>query len=486
MMPSNQLFEQLKSKILRIENQKLLEKTYYEELSICLKSGQFESFRNLFNASVEFNIFMDIKRIPNRLIIISKLLLNCTDKISTGYQTSALGEIIDILRFCNEHNLLEKELTELERQELRHLKEDKLFMANLNDLFGKVSNSFILYVYAVMPKDLYNYFIKSPISYFPDHDGLMYFIKNIFFDQYTIYGLNIRYLSPVDNFINVFKKNFLFENDQFEKQRDQFPTTTKELLEFDVIYKYRTYYYDTEEEHEHREIKRHLVSPRNISKNLEKILDKDNYNFYSLSMVLLGGLGPQGLGFTYSTPKGEVIEICSDNRQNKAIIIKFKEFLKKQFIEKLQTELLKFSIKINTIERLIDFLVESLSKEELISYHKKEVILKKVKNFLVDDIDHRHIFKNEFHELIDKISDAISAILRPIKMIDQYKARMDLIVEGKLKSEDIAKLTSLKEKSHYDVLRERFFFQYIVNWFYDIYSNKEVKNGNKNKLELGI
>ncbi len=486
MMPSNQLFKQLKSKFLSIENQKLLEKTYYKELSICLKSGQFESFRLLFNASIEFNIFMDIKKIPNRFNIISKLLLNCTDKISTGYQTSALGEIVDILRFCNEHNLLEKELTELERQELKLLKEDKLFIANLNDLFGNISNSFILYVYMIMPRDLYNYFIKSPISYFPDHDGLMHFIKNIFFNQYTIYGLNIRYLSPIDNFINVFKKNFLFNNDPFEEQRNQFPTKAKDFLEFDVIYKYRTYYYDTEEEHEHREIKKHLVSPSNISKNLEKILDKDNYNFYSLSMVLLGGLGPQGLGFTYSTPKGEVIEICSDNRQNKAIIIKFKEFLKKKFIEKLQTELLKFSIKGNTIDRLIDFLVESLNKEELINYHKKEVIIKKVKNFLVDDIDHQLIFKNEFHELIDKISDAISAILRPIKMIDQYKARMNLIVEGKLKSEDIAKLTSLKEKSHYDVLRERFFFQYIVNWFYEIYRSKGIKNRAKNNMELGI
>jgi hypothetical protein len=64
-------------------------------------------------------------------------------------------------------------------------------------------------------------------------------------------------------------------------------------------------------------------------------------------------------------------------------------------------------------------------------------------------------------------------------MEDQFKTRMNLILKDEMKSEDIAKMTSLRQKSHYDVLRERFFFQYIVDWFYKIYI---VEKSNREKL----
>ena len=179
-MRTNQLFIEFKTELSKIKDKKKFEKAYYEKLRKCLKAGQFKAFELLFNASVEFNLFLDIKKIPNRLNIISKLLLNCIDKVSTGYHTSALGEIIDILRFCKKYHLFEKQLGVLEKKTLKNLKKDTLFLANLNDLFGKVSNSFILYIYNVIPQDLYNYFVTSPISFFPDRDELVHYIKNIF------------------------------------------------------------------------------------------------------------------------------------------------------------------------------------------------------------------------------------------------------------------------------------------------------------------
>ena len=473
-MPSNQLFENCMSRILNSKDRKQIEKEFYNGLSESLKLGQFKSFQKLIDNSIKFDIFIDVKKIPNRFDLISMLLLSCTERISEGYQTSALGDIIDALRFCNKFNLLEKELNEDDKKILESVKEDELFLSNLNDLFGKVSDSFILYIYKIMPQDLYDYFINNPLTYFPNRDGLMNYIKKIFFNQYTIYGLSIRYLSPIKRFIDDFNKNSLFYSNQINKRKGDIILKENKFIEFSVVYKYNLLYYDFDEEHEHREIKRHLVSPKNIFKNKDKILAKNNYNFYNLSMILMGGVGPQGLGFTYSTPKGEVIEICTDINQNKAIIIKFKEFLRNQFIEKLEKELQNYHIKANTIKKLIDYLLETLSKEEKINYQKKKSIISHIKNFLVEDGYHQNFNEIDFQDLIDKFSNAISAILRPIKMIDQYKARMNLIAEGKLKAEDMAKLTSLKGKSHYDVLRERFFFQYIIDWFYNIYSSEKL------------
>ncbi|MFX0038224.1 MAG: hypothetical protein ACFFB9_10720 [Promethearchaeota archaeon] len=465
-MVSNQLFIEFKLELLKIKDKKKLEKVYYDKLSKCLKAGKFKAFELLVDASVDFNIFIDANRITDRFNIISKLLLNCINKILTGYQTSALGEIIDILRLGNKYHLLEKEIDEEEKKFLENfINQNKQFLENLNDLFGKTSDSFILYVCNVMPQNLYNYLLNSSISFFEDIDGFIDYVKNVFFNQYTVYGLNIRNLIPKKNSINGKKISPLeyFFNELQQKQKENHDAV-KNFIEINIIYEDQIYYdQGVEEKYEIEKI--HLVSPSNILKYKDKIFDKNNYNFYNLSMVVLGGLGPQGLGFTYSTPKGEVIEICSDRRESEAIIIKYKQYLKRKFLIKLEKELNNYGIDENLKHRIVEFLSNVLNQKELINYYKKEKIIKRVKEFLEHIEDLQHDFKSELQELITKISEAISIILRRIELKDQFMTRINLVAEDKIKPEDVAKLTSLKGKSHYDVLSERFFFQNIVDWF---------------------
>jgi len=470
-MISNQLFIEFKSELLKIKDKKKLEKVYYEKLSKCLKSGKLKAFELLIDASSDFNIFLDINRISDRNETILKLLLNCINKISTGYQTSALGEMIEILKLSNKYGLLEKKINDSEKKFLNIFKKkNRLFLENLYDLFGKTSDSFILYVSRAMPRDLYNYFIKSSISLFQNYDQLMEYIKNNFFNQYTVYGLNVKNLIPKENSFDGEKLSPIesFFN-EIQKKQEENQNALNNFIEIKMVHKYDIYYYYTEEEHNQLVEKTHFISPKNILKFRSKILDKNNYNFYNLSMVLLGGLGPQGLGFTYSTPRGEIIEICSDQREAEAIIIKYKQYLKRKFLIKLEKELKNYRIDEKLKTKIIQFLSDVLNKKELINYYKKEKIIRKIKIFLEQIEDFQYNLKSEFQELIKRISAIISIILRRIELRDQFITRINLLSEDKIKPEDIAKLTSLKGKSHYDVLRERFFFQYIVDWLYELY-----------------
>jgi len=163
-------------------------------------------------------------------------------------------------------------------------------------------------------------------------------------------------------------------------------------------------------------------------------------------MVLLGGLGPEGLGFTYSTPRGEVIEICSDQKETEAIIIKFKLYLRNKFLAKLEKEMASFGIDTSIRNKIIAFLSEILNPEELIGFKDKDLILSRIKIFLNDIVELDKEHKLELQEIIKKIEISVSIILRQIKLKDQFMTRMDLVSKGKLKSEEIAKLT---EKIYY-------------------------------------
>ncbi len=438
-----------------------IEKNYYRALAKCLASKRFEDFRQLFNYSDKLEIFIDVKKIPFRFKIISDLHL-------IGIQAGQIGKIFEIIRFYNEFNLLDRNFSDEELELIENIKRDKLLLANLKDLFGKISNSLIFYSCKIIPHDLYllfkNYINASIFRddnfYSRNYYNLSFLLK--YFDGYYVYGLSVENLGSIDNFFKKFEKAYIIEKNKLKEEQG------KNILKRDL--KFIEFYFKN---------KKHLVSPKNLIKIKDKILAKDTYKFYSLSMVLLGGLGPQGHGFTYSTPKGEIVEICSDIRENDAIIIKYKQFLKQQFLVRLKKKLNKAPIDAKINHKIIKYLNEVLNPTELINYYKKDAIVKQIKRFLMEDQKFPINYQTEFQELIRNISNAITVILRKIKLDDQFKTRMNLIDENKIKSEDIAKLTSLKGKSHYDVLRERLFFQNEIKQFYKDYSDELLKIGNK-------
>ncbi len=423
----------------------------------------FNEFNQLLNLSDKMGFFIEVKKIPFRFKIIAQLHID-------GIRKGLIGRIFVFIRFFNKYNLFERNFSKDELEIIKTIKKnDKALIANLKDLFGHLSDSLIFYSCKIMPYDLL-LSNKERLREIQNHREYRLELRGRYSldylktwtDWYIMYGLSVRNLGSIQKFIDNLEKNY---------------DGSKKVLEFEIIY--RTFYFDDDEDHEFHEIKKHFVTPENILKNKDKILEKDNYKFYSISMVLLGGLGPQGLGFTYSTPRGEIVEICSDQKENEAIIIKFKQYLKRKFLAKLEKEMEKLGIKNIVRKKVINYLSKTLNPKNLISYYDKDLILRRIRNFIYQIDEFQQDYKSELKDIIYKITDAVSIILRDINLKDQFITRMDLVEEGKIKSEDIAKLTSLRGKSHYDVLRERFFFQNEVNWFFKDYPN-EIKELNKN------
>ena len=147
----------------------------------------------------------------------------------------------------------------------------------------------------------------------------------------------------------------------------------------------------------------------------------------------------------------------------------------RKFLNKLEKEMTSLGITNDIRDKLIKFLSEFINPKDLISYKNKNSILRKIKDFLFQINETQRIEQSKIELIMEKVSLAISIILKKIKLKDQFITRMDLVAKGKLKSEDVAKLTSLRGKSHYDVLRERMFLQNKPKWFFKNYPKEIVE-----------
>ena len=430
-----------------------LEKAYYDAITEHLISMKInfvkgkEDAAQLFDYSDKLGIFIDVSNIDTEGII-SELHID-------GLKKGLRSRIIELVSFFNKYNLFERNFTDEELKIVQEIKEDdKLLAVNLKELFGTVSDSLIFYVCKVLSYD-YVKWIRDMLKNPRGHQFLMNpnSLRN-WTDGYVIYDLVVRKLGTVEEFIKKVE----------DKQKATNLQEKMILLEFSPVDHYRIYRGNLQ-----RMSEIHMVHTDIIKQHKASILNKDNYNFYSLSMVLIGGTGPEGLGFTYSTPKGEVIEICSDQKETEAIVIKFKQYLKRKFLDKLEKEMASIHIDLDIRNRVIKYLSEIINPKIVVSYTNKSSMIKTIRSFLLQIEEFQHMEESKLGEIMEKISFAISIILRSIKLKDQFMARMDLVAKGKLKSEDIAKLTSLRGKSHYNVLQERMFLQNKPKWFFKNY-----------------
>ena len=320
----NQTINLILSNIKTRKTQKEKEDLYYNNISQSLNEGKLEDVKQLFEWSIELDINLIPSKIPDLSEILSNLLVKCIHNLD-------FGEIFLILRFCNEYNLFEKNLNPLEYRLIQSCYDDEILMKNLKDLFGDITQYFIAYLRTEMPKNLYRFYKTLKDIY--EIDVIMSFL-----DRYVMYGLSVQNLGDVRNFLRRIEEHYSDSNYKFEK----------------FIFHNIT----------------HLICPKVLLEMKEKIISK-NYNFFNLSMITSHGIGPQGLGFTYSTPRREIIEICSDRKENEAIIIKFKQFLSNKFVKELTSELAKYSVNEIIIRKISRHLINILNDDKVVGYFIK-------------------------------------------------------------------------------------------------------------------
>jgi hypothetical protein len=405
-------------------------------------SGNFRDFEKLVKNLDDQGILVDITRIPDIQEKISNLFIY---HLQTGIN---IDEIFRILKFANDFKLfsgaseINTLLTSTQEQEI---------IPNLQSLFEELSPGFLYYIVESLPSALSIYISSNSERFLPfdSQTSLEERISSIYSfveNTYSSYGLRTRKIGSFNDYYQKYKrKREKFDEDYYAFDVERTDLTNQSNQSFFIIF--------TDMSHINE---KHLI----YAPILERVKKKYEageyaYEFPIVSMIVEGGIGPEGKGFAYLTPHGEVIEVCSDAKQNKAYIIEYKKYLKSIFLEKLAQHMQSWPEKLrgetidffkNTIHtQMIGFQdIENLSEQEIDTY------LKKVNDLISQD----------FLEFLDK---SLREILIPVQMEDQFKVRMNLIKEGKITESEVAKMASLGEVSHFDILNQRIFFLNLIN-----------------------
>ncbi|NVM02372.1 MAG: hypothetical protein HWN67_08545 [Candidatus Helarchaeota archaeon] len=406
----------------------------------CFKTGDGTGFIELFNSISEQKLSPDFQQIKNLREKIAGLLVV---SLQNSIQTSDFSSFFKILSIANKYQLVKQETDKKDDFNSKISIASDSVVENLHNLFGTFTSDFINFVNYDLPK----FVLKFLLSFTPEflleisRKDRITEIRSYVENNFYLYGFRVRKVGNFDRYL----KNYQNDRKSY-KERGYHSLRIKGGASL-ISSRFFFEFYDSI-----REI--HIIREDVFNKIIEQYKsEKGVFGYPCVSMVVSGGIGPQGKGFAYLTPHNEVIEICSDARQNKAYIIEFKKFLKSIFLSRLEEKLRNQNISANLISDIIEFL-DSLIKVEFVSSMQINLVWDKIEAYLEEKLEKAHITE-DFIVFLEK---SIYNILVPVKIEDQFKTRMDLIKDNKLSPSDISKLVSLGNISHFDILCQRRFF----------------------------
>ncbi|MHA1251889.1 MAG: hypothetical protein ACTSRP_18015 [Candidatus Helarchaeota archaeon] len=331
--------------------------------------------------------------IPELFANVRNLEYKLSELIMASIQLNNIDYIFEILREINKFGVLNKitfnyKVKDLIKSEIQY----KLFIKCVHELFGEPTEPFLIFIIKILPRYIIDEFNSNPILYFGGSIGIednIAILKD-FLNGYTMYGLNIRKISDYRTFM---------ENYDNKKQVSKIKGYyTLEITKNRELVSYSFDFFNNLSS---------LSEVHLINEDvLTKIRTKRDSNIYDfefpiISMVIKGGLGPQGKGFAYLTPYNEICEICSDVKENKAYILEYKKYLKRKFLAELD---------------------EIIEKWEISDEKKSEIIEFLDANIQLNFIDSSSI--EYVYEKIDRYFNKISGQNEKFKIDDQFRSKL--------------------------------------------------------------
>ncbi len=421
-----------------LQQEKLIflnETEFITKLERYFRTQNLLKFIELFN-NLDESTDIDFGKIPNISQKISTLI---TTSLEMSVMSSDFYTFFNLLRIGSKYRLLKSSVDKRNvYKEVKGIQISYLYLENLKSLFGNINQDFIDFIVYDLPYLTLNLIQTRMRDFTQAHfeiSDLKKYVENVFY----AYTLRTRKVATFEEYVKWY-------HEKKTKYDNNFMVLDVKVDFHGDFLNFEMQFIDCDDLH---------VIDEDIFLNIVDLHEKEKilYDYPIISLVTSGGVGPQGKGFAYLTPLNEVVEICSDLSQNQAYILKFKEFLKSFFLKHLKKKLQEEITSQDAIESLIAFLEDEIQLE-LINISHYEIIVEKIEEY----VDKKRIALHDKDDFIDYVKQSLLQILAPVKLEDQFKLRMKLIHENKLRVTDVSKLVSLGDVSHYDVLNQREFF----------------------------